>query len=123
MKYVKGERVALLGSALSLDYLAKRNFYIIMYAGMSGTVLGYNAKGDKLAIQFDDMIFPNHLVKLSSFDNGCHGRGKMHHCTYIPEEMVTNQFMEVVLSIVNEERKSELKETIDYQKNLLLLLK
>lgn len=83
-----GSRVSLKESALRLSYVAGRHWYTNMYEGKKGTVIGTTASGDKLAIQFDDIVFTNYADKRSSHDNGCHGRGKLHYSWYIPEECV-----------------------------------
>jgi len=79
-----GDRVSLRQSALSLSYIAGRRTYTNMYAGKTGTIIGVTADRSKLAIEFDDVVFTNHKEHWSSHDNGCHGKGKIHYCWYIP---------------------------------------
>ena len=80
------DRVSLKESALSLSYIAGRRWYTNMYEGKQGKVIGFTANGEKLAIQFDDIVFTRPDGKISSHDNGCHGRGKKGFCWYIPAE-------------------------------------
>jgi hypothetical protein len=86
MRYQVGDRVSLKKSALSLSYVVCRGFYTNMYEGKTGTVIGFAESTGKLAIEFDDIVFIG--GQRSSHDNGCHGKGKLHYCWYIPEECV-----------------------------------
>lgn len=79
-----GDRVSLRESALSLPYVIGRRTYTNMYAGKTGTIIGVTADRSKLAIEFDDVVFTNHTDRWSTHDNGCHGKGKLHYCWYIP---------------------------------------
>ena len=85
--YKKGDRVELLTLALRLAYVNKRKAYTNMYLGKKGTVIGYASTG-KVAIEFDDIVFTQSQTHLSSQDNGCHGKGKLHHCWYLPEDVI-----------------------------------
>lgn len=87
MKFNKGDRVFLTKDALSIGYIACRNSYTNMYAGKTGTVLGYSTTG-KVAVEFDDILFNNYSHIKSDHDNGCHGKGKLHYSWYIPEEVL-----------------------------------
>ena len=78
-----GTRVRLLDVALHIPYIFTRKHYTNMYEGKSGTIIGYSSTG-KAAVEFDDIVFTSDL-KISSHDNGCHGKGKLHYCWYIPE--------------------------------------
>lgn len=82
-----GDRVALKESALSLPYVICRRWYTDMYAGKKGRIIGWTAKGDKLAIEFDEPVFTD-MYRRSKHDTGCHGKGKLHYCWYIPMECV-----------------------------------
>lgn len=84
MKFDKGERVSLKKGALSVSYIACRSFYTNMYEGKKGKVLGYSETG-KVAVEFEDIVFTDRSRR-SSHDNGCHNKGKIHFCWYIPEE-------------------------------------
>jgi hypothetical protein len=88
MLYKAGDRVRLNSLALSLSYIVSRNSYTNMYEGKLGTVLGYAATG-KVAIEFDDIVFTKYTQMLSSHDNGCHGKGKLHYCWYLPESCLS----------------------------------
>jgi hypothetical protein len=88
--YKVGDRVALEKGALSLSYIAGRQFYTNMYEGKKGTVIGFTG-GDncasisnKVAIQFDDVVFTRPDGQISSHDNGCHGKGKRKYSWYVP---------------------------------------
>lgn len=84
-----GDRVALLGTALSVPYIAKRANYTNMFVGKQGTVIAISVGANKkLGIEFDEKVFINHQVKQSSHDNGCNGKGKLHYCWYIPVDCV-----------------------------------
>lgn len=82
--YKIGDRVSLDKCALSLSFIVGRRTYTDMYEGKTGTVIGFTADGTKLAIQFDTIVFTNYKDQRSSHDNGCHGKGKLHYCWYIP---------------------------------------
>ena len=83
-----GDRVSLKESALSLSYIIGRSTYTNMYEGKKGKIIGFTQNGDKLAIEFDDIVFTNYLEHQSSHDNGCHGKGKLHYCWYIPHNCI-----------------------------------
>lgn len=87
--YKIGDRVLLNESALSLSYIVGRRWYTNMYAGKMGTIIGTTADLSKLAIQFDDKVFVAPNGRRSTHDNGCHGRGKIGYCWYIPQIHVT----------------------------------
>lgn len=84
-----GDRVSLTEDALSLPYVKGRRWYTDVYAGKKGTIIGFTANSSKLAIEFDEIIFTRPDGKISSHDNGCHGRGKSKYCWYIPLSCVT----------------------------------
>lgn len=81
-----GARVQITKDLYNLPYLSKRRGYTNFRVGQMGTIIKFNGSKNKVGIQFDDEVFTNHEYRLSSFDNGCHGVGKMYHCTYIPFE-------------------------------------
>jgi hypothetical protein len=83
-----GDRVRLKESALSISYIKARLFYMDLYEGKVGTVIGTTDAKDKFAIEFDEECFTKYEERLSKFDNGCFGKGKLHHCMYIPVECV-----------------------------------
>lgn len=87
MKFSVGERVSLNKGALSVSYIACRSFYTNMYEGKTGKVVGYAETG-KVAVEFDDKVFTD-TRRISSHNNGCHGKGKLHYSWYIPEEHLT----------------------------------
>ncbi len=88
MEYAIGDRVSLKKEALSLSYVMSRKSYTNMYEGKKGTVIGYSSTG-KVAVQFDDIVFDKAISEdiqiISSHDNGCHGKGKIHYCWYVPD--------------------------------------
>jgi hypothetical protein len=90
-EYKVGDRVKLKKLALSISYIAGRHFYTNMYEGKTGTVIGYTQETGKLAIEFDDIVFTS-TERKSSHNNGCHGRGKIDYCWYLPAE---ERFLEV----------------------------
>ena len=81
-------RVKLLKASLEIPYIKKRKSYTNMYAGKTGTVLGFTVIGDKVAIQFDDIVFTDSSTRVSSHNNGCHGRGELDYCWYTPIDCV-----------------------------------
>ena len=85
-KFNIGDRVSLREEALSLSYIACRSFYTNMYAGKKGKVIGYTSETNKVAVEFDDIVFTRPDGRVSSHDNGCHGKGKKRFCWYITEE-------------------------------------
>jgi len=109
-------RVRLLKSALSVSYIRTRLGYMNLKEGMLGNILGVTQSGDKYAIEFDEEVFTNYNNKLSSFDNGCHGKGKRHHCIYIPKECVRALAMsdKVKAQILAEEESQKEFDSIDW---------
>lgn len=91
MNFKIGDRVSLRKEALSLSYIAARSWYTDMSEGKTGRVIGFTqantGKPMKLAIEFDTRVFTS-KEKRSKHDNGCHNRGKLHYCWYIPPECV-----------------------------------
>ena len=82
------DRVTLRKGALSLPYIAGRHFYTNMYEGKAGKIIGFTSDCSKIAIEFDDVVFTDYKGQRSSHDTGCHGRGKLHYCWYIPAEFL-----------------------------------
>lgn len=78
-----GSRVSLKKEALELPYMQE---CINLYEHMSGIIVGMTVAGDKYAVEFDDRIFSN--SQYSYFNSGCHGKGALSHCAYIPVDMV-----------------------------------
>lgn len=79
----KGDLVSLKKEALELSYVKCRKEYTNIYEGKSGVVIGIAGTG-KVAVQFDERCFTSNTV-VSSHDNGCHGKGRIHYCWYFPE--------------------------------------
>jgi hypothetical protein len=85
-----GSRVSLKKETLDLSYLKGRHWYTNMYEGKKGRVIGFTAENsyaplsNKVAIEFDDVVFTRPDGQISSHDNGCHGKGKKQYCWYIP---------------------------------------
>ena len=77
-------RVKLNAKALNLPYVKSRKKYTNMYENKTGTVIGYSGTG-KVAVEFDDVVFID-STRLSNHDNGCHHKGRLHYCWYIPED-------------------------------------
>ena len=94
MTFKVGDRVSLKKSALSISYIAGRHWYTNMYEGKQGKIIGftantgYNGTSNKVAIEFDDVVFTRPDGKKSSHDNGCHGKGRVQYCWYIPAECI-----------------------------------
>jgi hypothetical protein len=84
MKYKIGDKVALNELTLSIGYITCRSDYTNVFVGKKGRVIGYAATG-KVAVEFDYPIFIHQNVRISSHNNGCHGKGKINHCWYFPE--------------------------------------
>lgn len=85
MKYNIGDKVALNVLTLSIGYISCRADYTNVFVGKRGKVIGYAATG-KVAVEFNEPVFINQNVRISSHNNGCHGKGKINHCWYFPEE-------------------------------------
>ena len=83
--YRKGARVFLKEEALRLPYMSDCNN---LSKGMKGTIVGMTSSEDKYAIEFDEPIFTGMYKNTSYYNSGCHGKGKMDHCAYIPIDMV-----------------------------------
>jgi ribosomal protein L21E len=79
-----GDRVALKLAAIFLSYVHERQDYTNVYVGKTGRVIGYTNNREKVAIEFDEEVFTCYKHRVSSHDNGCHGKGKLHHCWYFP---------------------------------------
>ncbi len=78
-----GSSAMLKKQALDLPYMED---CINLRTGLKGRVIGITNNGDKYAIEFEERIFSN--SQSSYFDSGCHGKGKLGHCAYIPLDMV-----------------------------------
>lgn len=73
--------------------------YCTLEFGMVGTVIGFTNAGDQVAVQLDKPIWDTngmelsskgfYVKKRSSFDTGCHGKGKLGHCAYFYPECLT----------------------------------
>ncbi len=85
---VIGSRVQLVKDVYNIPYLYHRRGYSDFKVGQMGTVVKFNGSGDKIGIEFDYEVWNGYDVQVSSFDNGCHGVGKMHHCAYLPIDYV-----------------------------------
>lgn len=83
-KFKIGDRIALNDYGMKLPYVMSRLFYTNMYEGKKGTVIGYSGTG-KVAVEFDDIVFTQSEKRISSHNNGCHGKGKLNYCWYLPE--------------------------------------
>lgn len=55
---------------------------------MVGTIVRFTNNGDKIGVQFDEKIWFGE----SPFNNGCHGKGKIGHCIYIPETLLPSRY-------------------------------
>ena len=117
--FKKGDRVLLLASALRVLYITIRSEYTNMYPGKTGTVIGYSETG-KVAVQFDDKVFHMHDIKISSHDNGCHGKGDLHYCWYIEEKHLVKGPSVYITDCT--EPMNDGGEEIEVTNNLLLLV-
>jgi len=86
-----GERVTLQPGYNNYVYISRREKYTNMYVGKIGTIIGVASTG-KIAVEFDDKVFTKYDTQLSSHDNGCHGKGKLHYCWYIPEDVLEYKY-------------------------------
>lgn len=88
-KFKKGDVVWTCNRVDTLTYIRTRieRGYVHMSDGMIGQVLGYSSTG-KVAVQFVHKVFDN--PGQSSHDNGCHGKGRIGYCWYIPESKLTD---------------------------------
>jgi hypothetical protein len=93
MRLQVGMSVCTLSGVGRISYISRRSDYLTVKAGMTGRVLGFTVAGDKAAVEFDDEIFTNYLIQRSSLDHGCHGKGKLHHCIYIPTSYLEELFI------------------------------
>ncbi len=118
--FKKGDRVLLLASALRVNYICVRAEYTNMYPGKSGTVIGYSETG-KVAVQFDDKVFHMHDIRISSHDNGCHGKGDLHYCWYIEEKHLVKK-LDVHMFDCSGSIMNDGGEEIEVTNNLLLLV-
>lgn len=83
-KFKNRDKVKLNSKFEYISYISRRMRYTSMYEGKTGTVIGYSGTG-KVAVEFDTMVFTEYKTRQSSHDNGCHNKGKLHYCWYIPE--------------------------------------
>lgn len=100
-KFKNHDRVKLNNMYKYVSYINRRMRYTSMYEGKTGKVIGYSGTG-KVAVEFDTIVFTEYETQRSSHDNGCHGKGKLHHCWYIPEEALDLIKNESVNKIKNE---------------------
>lgn len=118
-KFEVGDRVVVFANLLSeVEYIRSRIElkHIAFPKGKTvGTVLGYTQAGDKVAIEFDEPIWQ---TKYDTHNNGCHGKGKMDHCYYIPEAWVYYETSKVEWT----PNQVQVKSTKKKSSRLLLLL-
>lgn len=99
-----GDRVQLNYRASLLMYVRNRKSYTNIYDGKKGTIIRIAGTG-KYGIEFDEPIFINHHIRVSSHDNGCHGTGKIHYCWYFPVHTInlieTNTISDSITPSIN----------------------
>lgn len=80
-------RGRLLQSISAVPYIKRLIDNQIIDIGLaeSVTIVGHTMKGDKYAVEFDRDIF---LDTEDDFNNGCHGKGTMNRCLYIPIQFI-----------------------------------
>lgn len=82
-----GDKVIMDTRVDSLPWLTKRIAHGYLHLTHQGTIIGFTAAKDKAAIECPERIWDYKKDgQRSSFDNGCHGKGKLGHCIYIPVE-------------------------------------
>ena len=82
-----GDVVKLTTSPTNISYLKNRLWYLDLSLGMVGKIVSDNGI-DKVGVEFEKLIWWKYKEKQSKFDNGCHNKGKLHHCVYLPYETV-----------------------------------
>lgn len=82
-----GRRIYTKNEVQNIPYISKRSEYLRVVNGMEGTIVRISSTG-KIGIQFDAQIFSFTDDKQSALDCGCHGKGKVHHCIYLPIDYV-----------------------------------
>jgi hypothetical protein len=58
---------------------------ISISVGDSVTIIGETKAGDKYAVEFNHDVF---IDSEHDFNSGCHGKGTINRCLYIPKYMV-----------------------------------
>lgn len=109
-----GDRIVINNKIESVGYIQLRKWYSNCFSGMTGKIIGFTADGSKAAVEFDQIVFFDHKTKRSSHDNGCHGRGKLHYCWYIPIKCIDFDY--------EPSFPMEQEETVDLTINKKLLL-
>lgn len=95
-QFKKGEVVFTTNKVDTISYIRSRRSYCKLTDDMQGTVLGYANTG-KVAVQMDVQVWDYTNAdfpfgrKRSMHDNGCHGKGKVGYCVYLPEEYLTSE--------------------------------
>lgn len=85
-----GDRVNIDSRADNLPWIRVRVGHGYLHMLHQGTVIGFTAAKDKAAIQFDEPVFTlrKDNGQRSSFDTGCHGKGPIGYCLYIPVDFL-----------------------------------
>ena len=80
-------RGRLLQSISTVPYIKRLIDNQIINIGLneSVSIVGITIKGDKFAVQFNRDIFSD---TENDFNNGCHGKGDMNRCLYIPVQFI-----------------------------------
>ena len=89
-----GTRVVVNERFQKVGYLAARASYTDLYEGKIGTIIKYTGAKDKYGVEFDEQVFTGYEKQVSHLDNGCHGKGKLHYCIYLPLNCVYPTSME-----------------------------
>lgn len=88
-EFIVGDTVIIDSRADSLPWISKRIGHGYLRMLHEGIIIGFTAAQDKAAVQFPEMIFSKkHDGYRSSFDNGCHNKGPIGYCLYIPVEFL-----------------------------------
>lgn len=87
MRYEDNKRGRLKRSALRCYYLKGMisRGEIEINAGDNVVIVGETKAGDKYAVQFMRDIFTDDEHE---FNSGCHGKGMLNRCLYVPKHMV-----------------------------------
>lgn len=86
------DRIVICKDPKKIPWFKSRIFhgYCHLEEGMTGTIMGFTIKGDKVAVQFDDIVWTlKSNGQSSSFDGGCHGKGRKGYSAYFPLEYLT----------------------------------
>lgn len=107
MKFKLGDIVYVSDSAVALEAIAERSGLFTIRPGLRGKIVALPCNVHAYGVEFDCRIFKRSSnAAFEDADTGCHGKGKMGHCAYLPHRVLSTDkpvFKGLLDSIMNGE--------------------